>query len=73
MTENLILQEILHRLDTMIQEPTAFEADVLETCLRQRTWATAKQRRILGHMCERYLSDGVALSAELMGQERLFA
>ena len=73
MGEETLLQDILRRLDTMAQEPTDFEAGVLETCLRQRTWASAKQRRIVRRMAERYLPDSVALAAELAGQERLFA
>ena len=60
------------RLDTMEAEPTDFEANVLETVLRQKTWASAKQRVILAQMCEKYLEDE-ALACELRGQQRLFA
>ena len=59
------------RLDTMAAEPTDFEAKILESVMRQRTWASAKQRAILAQMCEKYLSDD-ALACELRGQQRLF-
>ena len=60
----------LKRLDTMEAVVTDFEANILESVIRQRTWASKKQRRILAQMLEKYLSD-VTLAAEIRGQQRL--
>lgn len=62
-----ILPHVLQALDTMEQEVTAFEANVLETVLRQKTWASWKQRQILGQMIERYLQDD-QLASQIRGQ-----
>lgn len=63
------LMKVLHRLSRCTV--TAFEASVLQTCLRQRTWASRKQRRILARMLEHYVGN-TALATELRGHLRLF-
>lgn len=64
------LTAALHALDTGDFAVTDFEADILESVLRQKTWASAKQRKILAQMLEKYVED-FALAAELCGQQRL--
>lgn len=70
MAADTLLVDTLRRLDGGPFEVANFEANVLHSCLRQQTWASPKQRRILAQMCEKYLHDPLT-AAELQGQLRL--
>ncbi len=65
------LKTVLETLDVMDAEVTDFEASVLDTVMKQQTWASWKQRKVLAQMVERYL-DNPTLAAELLGQQRLW-
>jgi len=61
-----VMRETLYALDRMEQEPTDFEASVLETVTRQvqRGYGpSVKQHRILCAMVETYLDDQALLRA----------
>ena len=67
-----LLADILHRLDTCDREVTPWEADFLESVLRQAhagRGLSPKQLAVVRRMAEQYLSP--ELAAELAGQGRL--
>jgi hypothetical protein len=70
MPHDPLVQEILTALDTGAHDVTRWEADFLDSLLRQTYPLTPKQRHVLARMAERYLDP--ALAAELLGQQRLF-
>lgn len=72
MTDPALLAEILTRLDTCDREVTSWEADFLESVLRQSRSGrglSPKQLAIVCRMAEQCLSP--ELAAELAGQGRL--
>ena len=54
---DVALTAALRALDQGDFVVTDFEADILESVMRQRTWASVKQRTILAPMLERYRCD----------------
>lgn len=59
-----VVHEALTQLDRMEQSVSDYEADVLETCMRQwqqRRLPSSKQHRILCELVEQYLGDPVLL------------
>ena len=66
------LTEALRRLDAMDCPVTDWEAQFLESALRQRR-LSLKQQAVVARMCEQYLPEGSALAAEILGQQNLFS
>lgn len=71
MTHDPIVHEVLTALDTMEQAVTDWEAGFLESLLRQTYPLKPKQLAVLVRMAEAYCDP--LLTAELLGQQRLFA
>ena len=64
------IAEALHRLDTMQDDVTEWEASWLDSVMRGTSWSP-RQRAVLAKMCSQYLKDDL-LAGEIYGQQRLF-
>lgn len=71
MEHDATVQDVLKALDEGDFDVTAFEAQFLESLLRQTYPLTPKQHAVLVRMAEHYCDP--LLAAELRGQQRLFA
>lgn len=64
------VHEVLQQLDSLEHEVSDWEAQFLDSILRQRRALSDKQYAVVVRMAEQYLDPTVA--AELRGQQRLF-
>lgn len=63
-------RDLAKQIDRSDHTVSDWEANFLESLLRQRTPPTPRQFAVLMRMMEKYL--GAELAAELHGQQRLF-